>query len=165
MIKYEERYMCPAAVIVALITFDEEKDGSEKVLLQKRRGTGFADGLWDLSSSGHVEEGESVTAAAARETKEETGYEIPPEDFHFMAYVHKKDRASDGSFIAYHNIYFWALVEDGEGRECAGEPDKTEKLAWFFADELPDSLIPDRRLVFENCLGGSPQCFELGWDT
>ena len=44
-----------------------------RVLLMRRAGTGFFDGLFSLPG-GHVEPGESVRAAARRELREETGF-------------------------------------------------------------------------------------------
>ena len=44
-----------------------------EVLLQLRRRTGFRDGHWAAAVAGHVERGESVTAAALREAHEEAG--------------------------------------------------------------------------------------------
>ena len=44
-----------------------------RVLLMRRAGTGFFDGLFSLPG-GHVEPGESERAAARRELREETGF-------------------------------------------------------------------------------------------
>ena len=49
----------------------------KKVLLQKRMNTGFMDGYYDATVSGHIEANESITQAALRETREEIGLEIP----------------------------------------------------------------------------------------
>ena len=45
-----------------------------RVLLMRRAGTGFFDGLYSLPG-GHVEEGESIRATAVREMREELGVE------------------------------------------------------------------------------------------
>src|SRR5688500_139575 len=63
----------PAAYVVLL---REEADGSDSALLQLRTGTGFMDGHWACGAAGHVEAGESVLAAAAREAAEELGVEV-----------------------------------------------------------------------------------------
>ena len=49
----------------------------KKVLLQKRMNTGFMDGYYDATVSGHIEANESITQAALRETREEIGLEVP----------------------------------------------------------------------------------------
>ena len=58
----------PAGVHVLL-----ERDG--RVLLMRRAGTGFFDGLYSLPG-GHVEEGESLRTTAVREMREELGIEL-----------------------------------------------------------------------------------------
>ena len=71
----KERFLTPSAAIVMLLKDD---GGATKVLLQRRQNTGFMDGKWDLSCSGHVEHGESISEAAAREAKEELGVTVLP---------------------------------------------------------------------------------------
>ena len=44
-----------------------------EVLLQLRAGTGYMDGYWAAGVAGHVEKGETVYDAAAREAREEVG--------------------------------------------------------------------------------------------
>ena len=54
-----------------------ENDAGE-ILLQKRSATIVSyPNLWNDSTSGHVDVGESYAAAAARELKEEMGIEVP----------------------------------------------------------------------------------------
>ena len=50
-----------------------EQDGC--VLLMRRAGTGFFDGLYSLPG-GHVEEGETLRATAVREMREELGIDL-----------------------------------------------------------------------------------------
>ena len=57
-----------------------EQDGAEQIVLQKRRRTGYADGLWDVSVSGNVEAGEPRKAELIREAAEELGL-IDDEDY------------------------------------------------------------------------------------
>ena len=53
-----------------------ERNG--EVLMMRRAGTGFFDGLYSLPG-GHVEPGESLRAAAVRELSEETGVRVRPD--------------------------------------------------------------------------------------
>jgi 8-oxo-dGTP diphosphatase len=55
------------------------RNDKNEILLQQRSGTGYLDGYWDLPS-GHVEYGESLLRSVVRETKEEVGVEVAPED-------------------------------------------------------------------------------------
>ena len=58
-----------------------EQDG--KYLFVKRAHTGMADGFYMLPG-GHVDEGESVLQATARELKEELGIDVKEEDLEFQ---------------------------------------------------------------------------------
>ena len=60
----------------------------KKVLLQKRMNTGFMDGYYDATVSGHIEANESITQAALRETREEIGLEIPSSALNFYTTLH-----------------------------------------------------------------------------
>ena len=58
-----ERYKTASAVMLLLL---RERNGRQEILLQKRRNTGYADGMWDCGAAGHVEAGETMRAAMAR---------------------------------------------------------------------------------------------------
>ena len=60
----------PAAYVLFL---RDTPSGAAEVLLQLREGTGYMDGYWAAAAAGHVERGESVFDAAAREVTEELG--------------------------------------------------------------------------------------------
>jgi ADP-ribose pyrophosphatase YjhB (NUDIX family) len=104
------------------------RDGA--VLLTRRAGTGYADGLWHLPS-GHLEEGESVVAAAAREAREEVGAVIEPDD---LTFVHAMHRAPErvGLFFA---------AERWSGEPYNAEPDKCSEIAWHPLEALPDDTV------------------------
>ena len=54
-----ERFKSLSAVMLLLT---REKDNQEEILFQKRKNTGYCDGFFDLSASGHVEKNESITS-------------------------------------------------------------------------------------------------------
>jgi 8-oxo-dGTP diphosphatase len=64
-----------------------EREG--RVLLMRRAGTGFFDGLFSLPG-GHVEEGESVVATAVREMAEELGVVLDPDSVAVLGVVHRR---------------------------------------------------------------------------
>ena len=125
--------------------------------MQRRQNTGFADGLWDFSFSGHVEHGESMTAAAVREGAEELGISLDGSDLKFMALVHKRERDIDLTYI---NAYFYCEIFKG----CPEikEPHKCSELSWFYIDELPADIIPDRLKVLQEVQKGCA-FIEYGW--
>nr|WP_049574286.1 NUDIX domain-containing protein [Nonomuraea sp. SBT364] len=104
------------------------RDG--EVLLGRRSGTGYADGLWHLPS-GHLEAGESVVAAAVREAREETGVVIDPAD---LAFAHVMHRAPDRV-----GLFYAATRWHGEPRNA--EPHKCSELAWWPLDRLPGDIV------------------------
>jgi 8-oxo-dGTP pyrophosphatase MutT (NUDIX family) len=149
-----EHFKTPSAIVLLLI---KTINGKKYVLLQRRANTGFADGLWDFSCSGHVEHGESMTVAAVREVKEELGVTIQPTDLQFLTMVHKRDKSCD---VTYYNGYFACENFVGEPTIC--EPHKCSELGWFPLDRLPADLIPDRLAALTAYLHHIPYQ-ELGW--
>ena len=149
-----EAYKAPAAIILLLM---RRNNGKEQVLLQRRNNTGFADGMWDFSCAGKVEDGETMRQTALREAKEELKVEIFPENLQFAALVHKRDRAAN---LIYYNAYF--ICRKFCNEPTIGEPEKCSQLRWFDADSLPDDLIADRKRAFNAYLNGE-RYIEYGW--
>lgn len=150
----EQRFLTPSAVVVMLT---KNCIGQTFVLLQRRQNTGFADGLWDLSCSGHVEEGESMTDACVRECREELGLNVAPENFKFFALIHKRDKECN---LTYYNGYFY--LDKFDGQPTIGEPDKCSQISWFNVSSLPSDLIPDRRAAIEAYIA-KKHYLEFGW--
>lgn len=152
----KERFLTPSAVIMMLI---KTVDGEKYILLQRRQNTGFADGLWDLSCSGHVEEGECMTDACLRECREELGVQVSREHCCFFALVHKHEKSTG---LTYYNGYFAVQEYDGEPSVC--EPEKCAEIRWFPIHALPCDLIGDRREAVSAYFTKKPY-IEYGWDS
>jgi ADP-ribose pyrophosphatase YjhB (NUDIX family) len=127
------------------------RDG--EILLMRRAGTGFFDGLFSLPG-GHVEDGESLAQAASRELLEEAGVQVAPEALRRIGVVHRR---SDGNRI---DFFLSASAWCGEPRIV--EPDKCDALGWFALDALPEDLVPYVRQAL--AVGDGPWLLELGWD-
>ena len=123
-----------------------------QVLLMRRAGTGFFDGLYSLPG-GHVEAGESLPVAAAREMEEETGLVIAPGDLVCEGVVH---RLSDSN-----RIDFFLRARRWEGLPAIREPHKCDRLGWFARAALPDDTVPYVRAMLERPPG--TWLLELGW--
>ena len=128
-----ERYKTASAVMLLLL---RERNGRQEILLQKRRNTGYADGMWDCGAAGHVEAGETMRAAMAREAAEELGLAFSPADVRFATLTHKT--SPDGT--TYVNVFFCA--------DCG--------------EALPETLLADRRAALKNFRAGVPYS-EFGW--
>ena len=126
-----EHFKTYSAVFLIII-----RDG--KVLLQRRQNTGFMDGKLDFPG-GHVDEGETASAAMVREAKEELGIDIKAED---LVFVHLQHRLSERT---YYCIYYTANVFSGT--PCVMEPDKCTELVWCDVDSLPADVIVFRKDV------------------
>lgn len=149
-----ERFKVPSASILMLI---KEENGSRKVLLQRRKNTGFGDGLWDLSCSGHVEHGESMSQAIVREAEEELGIIIDVRSLEFFVLVHKRESKID---LTYYNAYFVCHDFIGEPHIC--ESDKCSELKWFDLNHLPQDILDDRKLAVDSFKNGV-HYIEYGW--
>lgn len=126
-------YVAFRAAIFVLI-----RDGQGRVLLQKRAGTDYMPGYYDLPS-GHVEAGESLTAAAARELAEEVGLHVDERDLRLL-HVGLNDLD-----YPYLNVAFEATMWKGE--PTIGEPHKCSAIGFFDPGQLPDKCTLAVRLL------------------
>lgn len=123
-----------------------------EVLLMRRAGTGFFDGLYSLPG-GHVEAGESICAAAVRELREETGLSTAAAELEWLGVVHRR---SDTNRI---DFFVRAACWTGEPRIC--EPDKCDRLEWHRPDHLAVPLVAYVDAALRQ--SHAPWILELGW--
>ena len=88
--------------------------------------------MWD-SIGGFMKEGESVEAAALRETKEETGLNIKLTKF-LGIYTDKYEY--EGEVYETLNLYYLAEITDGK----ISAKDDVSELVWFPIDKLPEEV-------------------------
>ena len=99
-----------------------------RLLLLRRASTGFLDGYYSLPG-GHVEAGEEVAKAAAREVAEEAGIKVlEMTPVAVMPY-------GDG-------VDFLFEAKRWRGTAEIGEPDRCDDLVWVPPDQLPDKTAP-----------------------
>lgn len=124
------------------------KDGDVvKVLLHRRKNTGYQDGKWDFAGSGHVDEDETAQMAVSRECKEELGIDVSIKDITFVHLSHRVGRNGNHS---YYDIYF--LIDSYVGTPKIMEPEKCSELEWFSVDHLPEDIIDIRKMAIMNYL-------------
>lgn len=122
----ERHKVIPAAFVIV-------HDG-QSVLLQRRFNTGFRDGEYDASGSGHIEIGETPIEAAARELEEETGLVANQDSLELFHIISNDFEETDRSYL-----YFFFRI----GRvACNGsveikEPEKCDDMGMFPLSELP----------------------------
>lgn len=146
--KYNQRMRATFPITVHLLFFRENQ-----VLLLRRFNTGYADGQYSVPA-GHLDGGETLLAAAAREGLEETGVYIEGDDIAFSSVVHRKDGGE--------RIDFFVQVLNWQGEPVNTEPEKCDELCWVDLDELPDNVIPYVRKAIQNHRLGI-QFTEFGW--
>lgn len=138
----------PAAVYLCLLD-----DG--RILLQRRTGTGYRDGELSLPA-GHIEPGESATAALLREAGEELGLTLAPDQVRLALVQH--GRADGDAYID----FFFAAAPPAGAIPVIAEPEKASELVWAPLHALPDDVIPVIRHGIEALVRGESYT-EYGW--
>ncbi len=126
----------------------------DEVLLLLRKNTGYCDGMWSFVA-GHVEDGESASAAIIREANEEIGIRLSPSQIHAAHVMHRK---SDRFNV---DVFFDCQSWDGAIQNL--EPEKCEKLEFFSLNSLPSNTIDHIKIALHNILNKKFYS-EWGWD-
>lgn len=120
------------------------------VLLARRAGTGYADGLLH-APSGHLEDGEDVRAGMIREADEEIGIGLAPHEL--AAAVVMQHRSPEGRPRI--GWFFTARLAPG-AEPVNREPDKCSGLGWYPLDDLPQDMVAYCRAGLEAYRAGVP---------
>lgn len=130
----------------------------ERVLMLRRANTGYADGKWSFPA-GHVDEGESLTAAASRELKEETGLNVPDSDWKFHTMMHR--RTADRRVI---DVFMVAV--NWQGQPVNTEPHKCSALVFVSPADPSINLVDYITPVFRSLPDGATEPYlEWGWSS
>ena len=106
------------------------RGAAERVLLARRQGTAYANGLWGLPG-GRVESGETLQDAARREVHEEIGVEVTGLGVFGVSRFEAQGQPG---------VAFLFLA-----KQWQGEPtplDLTSEVGWFALDALPPDALP-----------------------
>lgn len=126
---------------------------TNQILLARRFNTGFADGQYSVPA-GHLDGGETVLAAAAREAEEEVGVRLNADCIHYSSVMHRLDGEE--------RVDFFVSVSEWMGELRNAEPDKCDDLRWVDLDDLPENTIPYIKIALHNHLNGI-KFDEFGW--
>ena len=130
----------------------------DQILLLRRFDTGYEDGNYSVVA-GHLEAGETVTQAAIRETREEVGVTLAPDD---LQIVHVMNRKSEPGRSESDRIDFFMVVRRWAGEITNTEPHKCDHLAWFPLESLPQNMVPYVKYAIGKYQEGSYYS-EFGW--
>lgn len=128
--------------------------GGREVLLQLRRGTGYMDEHWAAAAAGHVEQAESVYAAARREADEELG--IAELDLHPWCAMQRTGGTGDP---VDERVDYFFTATSWTGTPRLMEADKSADLRWHNLDRLPVPVVPHELQVLESVRAGSAPAF------
>lgn len=132
------------------------------MLLQLRHNTGYMDGFWAAGAAGHIEFGETVYQAAAREVQEELGLRVDHDELAPLCTMHRSQPPRGGRE---ERVDFFFDCHQWSGEPRIQEPHKAEDLRWFPLDGLPDKVVAHERRVLEAASAGSLSPIEsFGFD-
>ncbi len=126
---------------------------NNKVLLLRRRNTGYEDGKYGLPS-GHLEDNESITNALKREVKEEIGIDINIDDLRLAHAMHRREKDI--------RVDFFFTCKKYKGTPSNTEPEKCDDLNWFPVDKLPTNTVSYVRKAILSSLNKVIYS-EIGW--
>lgn len=125
-----------------------------KVLLMKRKNTGYEDGKYG-SIGGHLEKNEDFKSSLIREAKEEININLKRQNLEFVCMIHSK-----GITDNYVNFFFTCNKYSGNINN--NEVNKCSELKWFDLDNLPTNIIEIEKRAIENFKNNN-YLIEYGW--
>jgi len=146
-----------AAVFVVL---RRRRENVREVLVQLRSGTSYMNGHWACGAAGHLEAGEDVFEAAAREAREELGVDLDARDLIPLTVVH----VSEGADPVGQRVHFFFACDRWLGEPAIREHDRTAELAWVDITRLPKPMVPhEERVLRALAAGDLPHVMTYGW--
>jgi 8-oxo-dGTP pyrophosphatase MutT (NUDIX family) len=139
-----------AVVPASYVLFVRDVAGVRQVLLQLRKNTGYMDDHWAAAAAGHVERGESLFAAAAREAAEELG--VTDVVLEPLCAMHRTGRTGDPID---ERVDYFLRATSWSGEPRILESDKAADLQWFGLHDLPTPVVPHELQVIEGLRDGT----------
>lgn len=107
---------------------------NNKVLLLRRKNTGFRDGFYSIPA-GRIDDLELPTTAMLRELKEEVNLYVKQNQLKFVLSQHRIS-------LGYPCVDFYFLIDDFDELEIKNnEPHKCDELKWADIDNLPNEVL------------------------
>ena len=106
----------------------------ERVLLLRRKGSGYRDGQLSLPA-GHLEGDEDAVAGLRRELREELGIDVSECRLALVMHRRRETPGDDEYVDLFFEVTRWV------GEPAIGEPEKCSELVWVSQRELPDDVV------------------------
>jgi 8-oxo-dGTP diphosphatase len=132
------------------------KDNNNLLLVQ-RHNTDWASGCWNFPG-GLLEENETLTTAAARETAEEVGVTVKPSDFTLAHVLHVHAHNTNTQDI----LGFYFMAQSWKDTPVNNEPHRHSAIGWFDINDLPSNITEHALLAIQSIKTGKKYS-ENGW--
>lgn len=135
------------------------REGQVEILLQLRAATKSTwPNCWDISAAGHIAFGEAPLTAALRETKEEIGTVIAPENLALL-FVFRAYMVADGPHKKIENefqfVYGYQLADN---LQAMLQTDEVDEVTWLSVDDFR-SLVEGREVHGKKIVPHAPEYF------
>jgi len=99
-------------------------------------------GLWDVSTAGHLSAGESAVDAAVRETYEEIGLSIAPEELRFLTTLRESCVLNQGTYFdnEFHEIFL--VRREVDLRSLKLDPEEVAEVKWVHDLRPDETFVP-----------------------
>jgi 8-oxo-dGTP pyrophosphatase MutT (NUDIX family) len=129
----------------------------DRVLLLRRAGSGYHDGLLSLPA-GHLDGGEDAVSGLVRELLEELTIIVDRRSCRLAVVLHcAPEFAGDHEYV--HLVF---TVDTWVGTPSIGEPNKCSELIWVDRDHLPADLVGHSMIALHAVAAGEPLVL-WGW--
>lgn len=151
----KNKYVSARPYVAAFVIFRKD----DKIAFLLRENTKWMNGKYGLPA-GKVDPGESITAGARREAKEEVGVDIDTKHLRHLLTVFRTTSVEDEP-DPWLDVIFEA--QQWQGELYNAEPHVHSELAWLDPENLPENLTPYVTFFLENIKAGKRYA-EMGWD-
>ena len=99
-------------------------------------------GLWDVSAAGHLSAGESAIEAAVRETGEEIGLVLSPNELNHLAAIPQSCVLNDGTYFDNEIHEIFLVRRDVDLRSLKLDTEEVAEVKWVRELRPDDTFVP-----------------------
>jgi isopentenyldiphosphate isomerase len=99
-------------------------------------------GLWDVSAAGHLSAGESAIEAAVRETGEEIGLVLSPNELTHLATLPQSCVLNEGTYFDNEIHEIFLVRRDVDVRSLKLDPEEVAEVKWIRELRPDDTFVP-----------------------